>query len=306
MIIIFLKHERIEVWIHFFFCPKEFRSWSSLSNFRSCPGSFRYRSFKILPRSIQIQVFHNSGSALAPFFNKNFCFFFFQIANYYVISGFCSHTFSLAIGAGDLLATWMLNGEPGRNVSSIDVARFLPLHKNRRYLRDRVPEIVGMTYKLNPPLQVCRTARNIRRSPVHDDLKQQGAVFGEIMGYERPLYFDKSGLTLSTDLKIERSFFFNLISWFFFLFSGARNAESHKPAWFNAVSAEYESCRKEVGLLDMSNFSKFEVTVKIFCSFIKIFNFLKSTVLWNLKNTADCGPETKNSVQNFEIFMKLN
>lgn len=32
--------------------------------------------------------------------------------------------------------------------------------------------------------------RNLRMSPVYPKLREAGAVFGQVMGYERPTWFD--------------------------------------------------------------------------------------------------------------------
>lgn len=36
-----------------------------------------------------------------------------------------------------------------------------------------------------------------------------------------------------------------------------------RPAWFSFVKSEYEGCRERVGIMDMSNFSKFELVVSV-------------------------------------------
>lgn len=50
---------------------------------------------------------------------------------------------TLAGGVGKLLSDWIVDGYPPQDVSKIDVARFLNVNSNKRYLERRVPEIVG-------------------------------------------------------------------------------------------------------------------------------------------------------------------
>lgn len=71
----------------------------------------------------------------------------------------------------------------------LDVSRFLGLHNNRKFLRDRVKEVPGMHYALQYPHHEFKTGRNLRMSPIYPKLKEAGAIFGQVMGYERPTWF---------------------------------------------------------------------------------------------------------------------
>lgn len=51
----------------------------------------------------------------------------------------------------------------------------------------------GKKYSLKYPtygMSMYRTGRKLRVSPLHPKLQAAGAVFGEVLGYERPLFFD--------------------------------------------------------------------------------------------------------------------
>lgn len=48
----------------------------------------------------------------------------------------------------------------------------------------------GLHYGINYPFHEFQTGRNLRMSPIYPVLKEAGAVFGQVMGYERPAYFD--------------------------------------------------------------------------------------------------------------------
>jgi len=39
-------------------------------------------------------------------------------------------------------------------------------------------------------MSLYRTGRKLRVSPLHPKLQAAGAVFGEVLGYERPLFFN--------------------------------------------------------------------------------------------------------------------
>jgi pyruvate dehydrogenase phosphatase regulatory subunit len=83
------------------------------------------------------------------------------------------------------------------------------LHTNKRFLKDRLREIpgkicliylninrinsIGKQYSLKYPtygMSLYRTGRKLRVSALHPKLQAAGAVFGEVLGYERPLYFN--------------------------------------------------------------------------------------------------------------------
>lgn len=85
-------------------------------------------------------------------------------------------------------------------------------------------------------------------SPIYPKLREAGAVFGQVMGYERPTHFDRD-------------------SWEERLPDGSRPykiAETNtfgKPAWFDLVASEYSACREAIGFSDYSSFTKLELWV---------------------------------------------
>lgn len=90
-----------------------------------------------------------------------------------------------------MLAEWMISGHPPGNMLQFEVQRFTSLHNNPRFLLERTYEVVGRHYQLQYPLvNEFERGRKIRTSPIFSELEARGAVFGERMGWERPLYFD--------------------------------------------------------------------------------------------------------------------
>jgi pyruvate dehydrogenase phosphatase regulatory subunit len=175
-----------------------------------------------------------------------------EIDGYFVAAGTNADTSSLAGGIGKYTAELIAFGETDFQLWPIDVRRFVKLHNNRKFLRDRVKETVGKTYSLKYPtygMSLYRTGRKLRTSPLYTRLLANGAVYGENLGYERPLWFDKS--------KVNSEFFL----------------EDHgkgtftKPSWFELVCDEYMSCRRGVAIMDMSSFTKFELKVSFLFNF---------------------------------------
>ena len=50
---------------------------------------------------------------------------------------------AFAGGVGKLMAEWIAYGEPNMNLWPLDVRRFVDLHNNMKFLRDRVTETLG-------------------------------------------------------------------------------------------------------------------------------------------------------------------
>src|SRR5712692_1538445 len=100
-----------------------------------------------------------------------------EVRNFFVGAGFNSVGIASAGGAGQALAQWILEGDPGTDLSAVDIRRFARFNGNNRWLRDRVGEILGLHYAIPWPNRELETARPFRRSPAHHLLKQAGACF---------------------------------------------------------------------------------------------------------------------------------
>lgn len=112
-----------------------------------------------------------------------------EVAGYWVAAGYNSIGIVSSGGAGMALARWMDKGEPPFDLWEVDIRRAQPFQRNRRYLRERVTETLGLLYADHFPYRQMATARGLRRSPLHEHLKAHGAVFGEVAGRERANWF---------------------------------------------------------------------------------------------------------------------
>ncbi|KAK7070590.1 hypothetical protein SK128_018438 [Halocaridina rubra] len=179
-----------------------------------------------------------------------------ELTNYFVVAGLRSGGSNAAGGIGKMLVEWIVNGTPPMDAYDLDILRFLPAHNNRRFLLDRVREVPGLHYSIGYPFADFTTGRCLRMSPIFPKLKAAGAVFGQVMGYERPSYFDSLGLLASDDwssVSAEKQS------------APFRKAETNtwtKPHWFNLVGEEYIACRERVAILDYSSFAKFDIWSK--------------------------------------------
>lgn len=67
----------------------------------------------------------------------------FQIDNYFVAVGMNGNSLQGCGGVGQVIAEWIMYGCLAKEMLAFDVRRFIDLHNNRRYLKERTREIVG-------------------------------------------------------------------------------------------------------------------------------------------------------------------
>ena len=156
-----------------------------------------------------------------------------ELAGLYVAAGFNSIGIQSAGGAGKVLADWIIDGHVPFDLWDVDIRRCAPFQRNRRYLRDRTVEALGLLYAMHWPYRQPETARGVRKSALHERLAAAGACFGEVAGFERANWFGAPG----SDPRYEYSY-------------GRQN-------WFGASALEHRAVREAVGLFDQSSFAKF-------------------------------------------------
>ena len=161
-----------------------------------------------------------------------------EVKNFFVCCGLNSIGIASAGGVGKLTAEWMINGHINEDIFSYDIKRFQKFHSKISFIKERVTETLGDLYGMHWPYKQHLTSRNIKTVPHHEKLKKAGACFGVSGGYERPMWFSLNGA------KPEYEYSYNNQNWY--------------------QSAKYESinCRKNVGLFELSPFSKFEIKGK--------------------------------------------
>ncbi|MEO1193142.1 MAG: FAD-dependent oxidoreductase [Pseudomonadota bacterium] len=163
-----------------------------------------------------------------------------ELANFYVAAGFNSVGIQSAGGAGKALAEWMEAGEPPFDLWDVDIRRMQPFQGNRRYLVARATESLGLLYADHYPYRQYATARNVRRSPLHERLAAAGACFGETAGWERANWFLPAEAAARGETADYR------YSW-------------KRQNWFPYAAEEHKAVREGVGLFDMSSFGKIRV-----------------------------------------------
>jgi 4-methylaminobutanoate oxidase (formaldehyde-forming) len=163
-----------------------------------------------------------------------------ELAGFYVACGFNSVGIQSAGGAGKALAEWIVGGAAPFDLSDVDVRRTAPWQATRSYISTRVAETLGLLYADHFPYRQYDSARDVRVTPLYDELKAHGACFGEVLGWERANFFVPAAERARGVVPEYR------YSW-------------QRQNWFDWSGAEHNAVRTGVGLLDMSTFGKIRV-----------------------------------------------
>ena len=158
-----------------------------------------------------------------------------EVDNFWVAAGFNSIGIQSAGGAGMALAQWMEDGARPFDLGDVDIARMQPFQGNRTYLFERSKETLGLLYADHFPFLQKATARGIRRSPFHHHMLENGAVMGELAGWERPNWFAAPGQVPEYEYGWKRQNF------------------------FANVAAEHAAVRTNLAMYDMSSFGKLRI-----------------------------------------------
>jgi glycine cleavage system aminomethyltransferase T/glycine/D-amino acid oxidase-like deaminating enzyme len=161
-----------------------------------------------------------------------------ELANCFVAAGLNSIGLQSAGGIGRVVSEWIRDGHPPVDLWEVDVRRNMPFQINRKYLRARVSESLGLLYATHWPFRQYETARGVRKSAIHDRLAAAGACFGEAFGWERANWYAPPG----TLPRYEYSY-------------GRQN-------WFEHSAREHRAVRDAVGLFDQSSFAKLRLEGK--------------------------------------------
>jgi len=110
------------------------------------------------------------------------------------------HSFGItaAGGAGWQLAEWIVDGEPTIDMMGVDPRRFGP-YASKGYLITKNEEAYSDVFTPHYPDEERSAARPLKRTAVYDRMKDLGAVFGSVYGWERPGWFAPKGYGLSKE-----------------------------------------------------------------------------------------------------------
>ena len=162
------------------------------------------------------------------------------VPGFYVAAGLSHTGFGGGGAIGQIMAEWIVEGEPSQDTSEYNVRRFGEIYRDPKFTAERSKESYKYYYFLRYPHDENESARPLRPNPLDEQLQALGAVYGEKNGWERVNYFDR------------------VRGW------RRAGADQHewgwgRPAFFEQVGEEHRAVRERVGIFEMSSFGKMDV-----------------------------------------------
>jgi dimethylglycine dehydrogenase len=154
--------------------------------------------------------------------------------NFWVACGVMAG-FSQGGGVGLALSHWMVDGDPGADIWGMDVARYGEW-ATRRYTNTKVRENYSRRFRIRFPNEELPAARPLKTTPVYDRMQAENPLWGDYCGLEHALWYAPKGTPAEEEVTFRRS-----------------SAHAH-------VGAECRAVRDAVGLIEISNYGKLEVT----------------------------------------------
>jgi 4-methylaminobutanoate oxidase (formaldehyde-forming) len=159
-----------------------------------------------------------------------------ELDGYFVAAGLNSLGILLGGGVGNVTAQWIVDGVPPVDITGYAVDRAALHETSRRFRAERTVEQLGVLFgDAAWPSWKPTTARDVRRSVLHDRLVQQGGHFNVSMGWEFAEWYDVDAQHPESRLDFAR------------------------PDSFGIVAEEHRTVREAVGMLDMSLMAKLMV-----------------------------------------------
>ncbi|MGO1120617.1 GcvT family protein [Rhodovibrionaceae bacterium A322] len=156
-----------------------------------------------------------------------------ELKNYFCCNGIIPG-FSQSGGLGSLLAQWIVEGETELDLFPWDMARY-GSWASKTFTQAKVQDAYSHRFKIHFPYEEREAGRPVRVRPAYERQKELGAVFGLNYGWEHPLWFAGQGEEAREDYGFERQ------------------------DWFHPVGRECKALRENVGVIDVSNFAKYEI-----------------------------------------------
>ena len=137
-------------------------------------------------------------------------------------------------GVGKSLAEWMIHGEPEADVYGMDVARYGKFAENKEFIKQTTGQFYSRRFVMTYPNEQLPAGRPLKMAPAHDAMTEAGCQWGNSWDLEVPLYFASKEFEENPSLKRSNA--------------------------FPIVGDECNAVRTGVGLLDITGFSRFEVS----------------------------------------------
>ena len=155
------------------------------------------------------------------------------LRNMWLAEGF-SFGITAAGGTGYYLAQMMAEGEAEIDMASLDPKRY-GQWMSTDYATTKNEECYSHVFILHHPDEEREAARPLRTSPAYDRQKARGAQFGQVNGWERPIYYGPLDAPADFDHHT-RSF--------------------RRGGWWEYAEREARALRETAGLIDATAFTK--------------------------------------------------
>ncbi len=156
-----------------------------------------------------------------------------SVKNYWLACGVMAG-FLQGGGVGKTLAEWMIHGDTEADAWSMDIARYGDFASNREYIKQTTGQFYSRRFVMTYPNEQLPAGRPLKKSSAYDAMTKAGALWGCSWGLEVPLMFGPEGFVEEPTLKRSNA--------------------------FDVVAEECKAVREKVGLLDISGFSRYEVS----------------------------------------------
>ncbi|WP_338550965.1 FAD-dependent oxidoreductase [Roseovarius phycicola] len=133
------------------------------------------------------------------------------------------------------LARWMVHGAADVSMREYDPRRF-GSYANKEWQVIKAKEDYCLRHEIPFPHFNRLAGRPIKPSPLYERLKAKGAVYEEVYGFERPRWFAREDVAQQDHYSFKRN------------------------AVHDMVSAEVRAVRESVGIMDVTAFTKVEVS----------------------------------------------
>ena len=155
------------------------------------------------------------------------------VQNYWLACGVMAG-FLQGGGVGKTLAEWMIHGEPEADAWPMDIARYGDFASNREYIKQTTGQFYARRFVMTYPNEQLPAGRPLKKAPAYDAMSAKGAIWGCSWGLEVPLVFTPPGFEEKPTLRRSNA--------------------------FELVAEECQAVREGVGLLDITGFSRYEIT----------------------------------------------
>ncbi|MDQ2067913.1 FAD-dependent oxidoreductase [Xinfangfangia sp. CPCC 101601] len=153
--------------------------------------------------------------------------------NYWVACGVMAG-FLQGGGVGKSLAEWMVHGEAEADIFGMDIARYGKFAENREYIRQTTGQFYSRRFIMTYPNEQLPAGRQLKVPGAYEGMSAAGAVWGANWGLEMPMYFAPKDFAEKPSLRRSNA--------------------------FDIIGAEARKVRDSAGLLDITGYSRYEVT----------------------------------------------